>query len=231
MSHLAHRRSPALVALVTALALLPACGGGGTSTPGPDPTQSLTILGDASRDGYVEITGGAFALAGSAGSQPSKIGDDGGFSPSTRQFFSFDLPTLPAGATIQSATLRILQESVSGAPYTQISGSTGLPTHGVVTVDHLVYDVLDSSDFNLAPLTPNIGTLSTTTTIEVKTLVVTTQVLADRAAARTRSQFRVRWANADDDGDGVADNARYTDTEDLAATGNPPRLVITYTLP
>jgi hypothetical protein len=203
-----------------ALAVLPSCGGCGCSDPVVTPTpQTLTLPSEADRDGWAS-TGNFVADAPSG--DTALTGDTVTGTQARRQFFSFDLSTLPASATIQSATLRLFQEGVTGTPYT---------THGVVVVDHLVYDLLDASDYDAAPLTANVGNLSTAVALEYKTLNVTTQVQADVAGTHTRSQFRVRWSLQDNDGDPTDDFARFVDAEDLGASGNPPQLVIVYTVP
>ena len=69
-------------------------------------------------------------------------------------------------------------------------------------MDHLDYGTLDDDDFDLAPLTANIGTFPVADGGSLRPLDVKTSVLADPMAARTHSQFRLRLKDesAPDDG-------------------------------
>jgi hypothetical protein len=101
---------------------------------------------------------------------------------------------------------------------------------GNVIVDHLDYGTsLDGSDYNLAALLANAGTLSTDATIQYKTLDVTALVQADRSASRPRSQFRLRFSIRDSDNNGVDDFAAFGDAElSCCLTDSLPQLVINY---
>jgi len=135
-----------------------------------------------------------------------------------RGFYSFEIQSIPAGATIVSATLRAYQTSVIGDPYT---------TLGNVIVDHLDYGAaLNASAFDAAALASNIGTLSSTPTLEYKALDVTASVVADRAAARARSQFRLRFSPLEL-GPGFANRLAVFDVG-TGAGANPPQLVVVY---
>ena len=134
-----------------------------------------------------------------------------------RSFYSFDLGSIPPGSTITSATLRVYQAGVGGGPYIKL---------GNLVVDHVNYgDALDAADYGAAALA-SAGTLSTTATVEFKTLAVTGRVQADLTAMRTRSQFRLRFSTADGNNDGISDYAQLTDGG--SAGVNLPRLDVTY---
>jgi hypothetical protein len=213
------------VRLVVALALgFSGCGGGGADSggptgPGPAPVPvTLTLSSEAARDGWAEY--GDYGESSGAA-----LGGTGDFIigvHTRRQFFSFDLGVLPAGATIQSATLRLYQVRTSGTPYA---------THGVVVVDHMDYGMLEGSDFDLPPLVANAGTLSTDAVLEWKTLDVTALVQSDRAARSDRTQVRLRWSPSENDHDAIDDEAHFVDAEDITGSGFPPQLVLTYTTP
>ncbi len=135
-----------------------------------------------------------------------------------RGFVSFDLSTIPSGANIISATLRIFQRSVEGTPYTDL---------GNLIVDHVDFgDILDSTDFNITPLQANIGILSTNSTIEWKELNVTTAVKDDLSNGRIHSQFRLRFPN-DTDNDQSSDYVTFW-ASDYSDPTYHPQLVITY---
>lgn len=206
------------------LVLVTACGGGGSDDAGGPRTAILPSL--AAFDGYVKVhellsltpvVTAADLLTGSLGGcrlvTPPECA-------ASRAFVGFELPPLPAGAVVQSALLRVYQEGTSGTPYLD---------HGVLHVDHVdLGAALDEDDYDDLGLTLDLGTLATTPIPEWKTLDVTAAVAADLLAARVRSDFRLRFLTGSTGAEHVA---RFTASEDLSGTGNPPELVVTYTVP
>lgn len=194
---------------------LTACGGGGAPPP-----VTVGILGTASLDGEVRSDG----VAVSAGGSPA-VGDVDSVANGLagRQFFSFDLTGIPAGAAVLSATLHLHQTFVLGFPYV---------TLGDVVADHLDYGPsLDAGDFALAALTPAYATVSLDGTSGLRTLDATAAVQADRAASRVRTQFRLRFDGLDSDLDGAADAAQFADRElstQNATAGQQPVLFVLY---
>lgn len=183
-------------------------GGGG-------PEITVNLLSTAALDGYVRSDGTSVPT----GSSPI-TGDLDAGAPGMgyRQFYSFDLSSLPAGSSVTSATLRLYQASVAGSPYVDL---------GNVIVDHVDYGAaLAGAAYNAVALASNVGVLSSDATIAYKTLVVTARVQADVAAARTRAQFRVRFSNVDSNNDAGSDFALFTDAEFLGAS--VPMLVVKY---
>ncbi|MDJ0976067.1 MAG: hypothetical protein QNJ98_16530 [Planctomycetota bacterium] len=211
-----------LATVLICACLLPACGGG--SSGGPADTQ---LLATPSLDGYVSQGGislpglnvqtAGFGRAGSGGvcslgTPPSCL--------QLRQFYVFDRPALPAGATIVSARLFVYQESIEGDPYTEL---------GRLLADHVdIGGTLSESDFDGGTLSSDIGTLSTDSTLEYKTLDVTAAVEADALAGRDTSAFRLRFLRG---ANGSRASAMLTTIEDLNATGRLPLLEITYAMP
>jgi hypothetical protein len=183
-----------------------------------EPTQTLTIASDAALDGWVQSDGYAEANGGGPG-----VGDVDGFKPGIghRQFYSFGLSEIPASATIVRATLNLYLVTVLGDPF---------GNHGVVLVDHLDYGgSLDGADYGASALDPAIGTIADDPTIEYKTMDVTSELEADLAAARSRTQFRLRFSILDTDDDGVNDYVAFTDAEDSCKGVNkPPHLLVEY---
>jgi hypothetical protein len=185
-----------LTALLLTLLSLAGCGDFGATT--------TVIRGTPALDGYVI-----------AGTLP--VTDDTGMSagdnPSgatARMFVSFPLGSIPAGAKLQSAVLEMNQTEVHGAPYLDL---------GPLLVDHLDYGSgLESDDYDTAALSAGLVELSSDAAPGTRTAYVTTQVAADLAAGRERSQFRLRFG-ADTDGDADADYARFATGE--AAVGQP----------
>ena len=114
----------------------------------------------------------------------------------------------------------MFQESVEGDPYTEL---------GRLLADHVdIGGVLSESDFDSPALTLDIGTLSTDTTLEYKTLDVTEAVKADALAGRGASAFRLRFLRG---ANGSRASVMLTTIEDLNATGRLPILEITYATP
>jgi hypothetical protein len=190
--------------------------GSGSNSPASKPLLQ-TLPGVAPLDGYVDTSGAAVSNAGGPWTGDIDFVTAG---RGARQFFSFDLSLLPAGATILDAQLQLDQVVVFGSPYA---------THGVVALDHLDYGAtLDAADFNAAALA-TVGVLSADATIGIKMLDVTASVQADVAAARAYSQFRAYFTLQDSDNDNADDYALFLDSEHSNfATGEIPRLVIQY---
>ena len=201
-------------ALVLGAATLGGCGSGG----GDDGPVTVGLGSDPALDGWVESDG----TVSTAGGGPL-VGDFDAFQPNVgyRQFFSFSLAGIPAGAVVTSATLQLHQQFSVGDPFAN---------HGVVVVDHVDYGAaLDAADYGGNTLTANVGTIAPDTVNGVRTLDVTSRVQADLAAARTRSQYRVLWSVLDTDNDGVNDYVQFTDAENsINGLGTVPVLLVTY---
>jgi DNA-binding beta-propeller fold protein YncE len=140
-----------------------------------------------------------------------------------RQLYSFGIVSIPASATITSATLRLYQCDVAGAPYAHL---------GNVIVDHVNYGAaLSASAYSGATVSSNIGTLSTTASLGYRSLDVKTRVQADMTAARVRSQFRLQFSLLDYFANATDDFVQFTDAEDSTcagtATNRPPQLALT----
>ena len=202
--------------ILFAVASLVACGGGGDGAA----QLSLSAPGEADLDGWVRSDGDVVTVEGGP-----ITGDYDSINPNVglRQFFSFDLSALPAGASVVSATLRIFQSGTSGTPYV---------THGSVLVDHMAYGgSLVAGHYDDVPLAA-LGVFSSDPTAEYKTIDVTASVQADLEAARARSQYRLRFSDMDSDNDGTRDYASFVDTENsCCAEVTPPSIEIVYTMP
>jgi hypothetical protein len=198
---------------VSLLGSLPACGGGG------DGPVTIRLLGDDALDGFVRSDGTPFAVGGGPA-----IGDVDVALPGLghRMFFSFPLAAIPPGTTLVSVTLEITTRGVLGTPYA---------THGNAILDHLDYGpTLDGGDYGLASLAPAFATAATDATLGTKSVDVTARVMADIAAGRPNSQYRLRFSLLDSDNDGVSDVAGWEDA--VLSGGSPagaePKLIVTY---
>jgi hypothetical protein len=196
---------------------LAACGGGGGGTAGSPggggPSfQTVDITADALNSGF---TSGAGALTVT---NVLNVGDDVA-NVDLRAHLSFVLSgVIPANATIQLAALRCTQLGVGGNPYGEL---------GTLDVDHVDQGPgLDPGDHLVAPLTANVGALSANATAETKVLVVTNQVIADLAALRPNSDFRLQFTVAPS-ADGNPDMAFLSG----AGAGEELVLRVTYTTP
>ena len=172
-------------AFALGLAVLLACelgeeDGGG---PGFGAEQTVTFVSTDTLDGWARTD-----ATGTSGSARVVVGDLEPSLSGHRGFYSFDISAIPAGSAVTSATLQLYQLSISGGPYDL----------GNLIADHVDYGTtLDVADFAAAPLLSNIGTVSTNANVEAKSLVVTARVQNDVTAGRPRSQFRIRFSNAD----------------------------------
>ena len=171
-----------LAGLVPAFLLLAACGGGGG---GGDGTPSVTLIAAPEYDGLASTTGMVSFRPETAAPTTGDLEATYGPGYETRQLFAFHLGPLPAGVRVVRAELRLWQGVVEGAPYEK---------NGNVIVDHVDYipdpgpNTYDGQD-----LSRDIGTLSTSAALGLRTLVVTEAVRADLVAGRPWSQFRLRF--------------------------------------
>lgn len=202
------------VALVSVGILLGSCGGSGGGPPSPTPVVATLF---SSQEGSVEAVGNNFVgglVCGDNNANPSGGGP-------YRAFLTFSL-SLPSGAAVTSAVLHLRQANVAGNPYTDL---------GTVLVEHVDYGASApfKTNFAQAALDATGGTLSANSTLEDKALDVTASVQADLAAARTRSQFRLRFTPLDGNADGQDDLATFENATNDQGTTEVPRLVVTYT--
>jgi len=200
--------------ILTAPFALAGCGAGSVF----DPPIVASMPNVETQSGFTYSGGPLFT---SDGAYAIRVGDSGG-NDARRGFLRFDLSSIPAGATIEDAELRIGQYSVVGTPYTSL---------GAVLVDHVTMGVnFDAADWGAAALAPNIGTLSSDSTLQEKSLNVTSRVLDDLNDGRTTSDFRLRFALTTDF-DGANDYAEFNDLDDTAGNGQIPQLIVSYRLP
>lgn len=206
------------LALAAALCGTAACeleDGGANSGTGPTGQDvTVDIPSTAALDGWVRSTGD-FAITGSpiTGDLDAAVPGIG-----YRQFYSFDLSALPAGATIVSATLRLYQSTTVGSPYAKL---------GNVVVEHVDYgDALGPAGYSAVPLEGGAPpVISSDASVGPKTTGVATAVTNDLTAGRIHAQFRLRFSNTDANNDGVSDFAQFNDAE---APLNRPILSVTY---
>lgn len=187
-----------------------------TPTPTPTPTlaplQTKTIPATLSLDGFRSSNGG--------GNSGVDIRAGRNVNLVTRGFVSFDLSTLPAGAKIEKATLRLYQYNIAGNPY-GVGGS--------LKVDHLDYgDSLGNEDYSASSLSSSFATLTSNTTLEWKDVDATDRLKNDRENNRSRSQYRLHFAIENIGGDATGDFTYFESQENTGGTGNLPQLVVNY---
>lgn len=192
--------------LLGSLLVLGGCGGSGS----PDPVTVTLVAAFDNLNGRVGSTGQVDFGDPDVGDQTVGRG--------LRGFVSFEIGTLPAGATVESATLILQTYYVGGAPFTKL---------GSLLVDHVVYGtVLEAGAYARSPLTAGIGVLASDATLGPKSVVVTAQLQTDLLAGHAQSQYRLRFP-VENNGDTVEDFADIYG----ASTAEPerrPRLVVTY---
>lgn len=154
------------------------------------------------------------------------IADDGGTS---RVVLSFDLSSLPEGASIQSATLRVRQNADAvGDPYAAIGAGGGL---GEVLVDVIQYTASSSLSDLFGQLVvvngDNYGTLSPSFSADTwRELDVTTIAESVFSGLSYDSlQFRL-YHESEQDGDAVSDSDGWVMGD---AAEYRPELVVEYT--
>jgi len=186
-----------------------------TPKPTPTPTiasKTMTLSAAASLDGFRSSNGGGNAgLDIRAGRNVNLV---------TRGFVSFDITGIPAGATIEKATLRLYQAKIIGDPYGV--GSS-------LKVDHLDYgDSLGNEDYSAGSISSSFTTLTANSTLEWKDVDVTDRLKDDIANGRSRSQYRTHFAIENQGGDVTGDFTYFESANNSEGTGNTPQLVVKY---
>ena len=183
-----------------------------TPKPTPTPTvvsKTMTLSASATLDGWRASNGGGNStLYIQAGRNNTLI---------ERGFVSFDISSIPAGATIESATLRLYQTEVIGDPYGSL---------GSLKIDHLNYgDSLENADYNASSISASFATLTSNATIEWKDVNVTDRLKDDITNSRSRSQYRLKFAT---EATGADAWSRFESADNSVGTGNTPQLVVKY---
>lgn len=207
--------------LATLALTLAACGGGGGDS-GPDFITLTTFLApEGAFEGTIDA-GGAIAEVNGGLS----VGDREGQVPAgpVRAFLSFDISGVPAIATVTRARLHADLAFVAGTPFSSL---------GSVVVDHMAWGASfpPSTTYGANAILGNIMTLANSATLGTRSGSVLLAVNADRSASRTRTQFRLRFTNADQNFDAQNTFARFRDSEGTGGAGLSPVLEITYTIP
>lgn len=136
-------------------------------------------------------------------------------------YFSYDLSSIPEGATILSASLSVyVFQVIEDNPQEMMA---------IVDVDHVAYQDQFPQNFTPIVLDSLIGEVEDVNTLGRKEVDVTAQLQADLDAGRTRSQYRVK-GRIDSDFDDQNDAIEFTDGEDTRGTGELPLLKIEYEL-
>jgi hypothetical protein len=178
----------------------------------PKTEYTVTLPGDAARDGFVVYTGLGYMLW--ANTDYFTIGDNTS-NWNYRGFVSFQ-NTIPAGSEIKSATLRVYLDSCdTGAddPFVVL---------GSVVADSLDYGTLDTTDYSLAGTLE--GTLALSAAQGYKELDVKTAVQSAYNSDKTDFQFRVRHSN-NTNNDATQQISTWNPSE---ASANKPELIVTY---
>jgi hypothetical protein len=175
----------ATVALAAAApAAIVACGSGPSA-----PVD--TIFATPALSGYV--VGGAEQAVRS--SNDLAVGDANAnvYGSELRGVMSFDLTQIPTGSTVTGVTLFTRECTIVGSP---------IPGLGDVLIEHVSYGAtLDTSAFDTPVLDTTGGILSTDSTIGRHTRNVLPAVLADIAAGRSVTQFRLQMSEYSNTGD------------------------------
>ena len=144
-------------------------------------------------------------------------------------FLSYPLPSVPAGYSLNSATLNIYQHSSEANSELDLYPEFNLENRRVVyppcLIEHVDYgNYLDTDDFILPALHPA-DTLSTTADIGWRTEDVTEWVVDDIHDDRSYTQYRLRLA-LDHDTDSLRDKLGFKSAN--TTTDFPPFVVYEY---
>jgi hypothetical protein len=216
------RLSQASARLLSASALLAvsACGGGG----GDDTPRFIDVTVVLAAEGPIE--GNRDATGAIAETDAGlNVGDREGMAMGfPRAFLSFNRSVIPPEATIKSAQLQLNLYLVDGNPF--------ITAMGPLVVDWVNYgDTFpDNTDYAGNTILGNLATLATNPTLGIKIAGVTFAVQGDHTALRPSSQFRLRFRDQDNFVDALPTGVHFVDSEEIVAAGNPPALVVTYTI-
>lgn len=204
------RLALSVLALLSPL-LLASCGGGGSAGP-----VTVVLPSEGRLEGTIEADASTVfvedLVVGDRSNQPVAAG--------IRVCFSFDVSGIPVGATVQKATLRVVQRLVVGAPYATLGG---------ILVDEVVFgDTLDLGAYDRSyPLNQGLGPISADDTLEPRTLDVTAAVQDAIQASRSHAQFRLRFA-VETNSDAVSDQTHFWSTFAATTPDDAPTLQVTY---
>lgn len=174
-------------------------------------TQDLPVV--------TALTGEVRADGSTTACVPICVGDSGtAANAQYKGFLSFGITSIPAGVqSFEFANLSASQTQIDGDPY----GTLG----GTITLDHVNFATLDfASAFSITAPLRTLGALSTTATIEVKTLSVLPAIqddYAQRVARGNRTQYRLTF--------GIP--ASFNNMLDSAGFSATPVLNVRYFLP
>ena len=187
--------------------------------PKPVGPGTVTLQSEPALDGYRGSSGG-----GGTG-QDIIVGNGGQTSPAGekvwRGFMSFDLSTIPSGASIEGAKLRFYQTKVEGDPYQKL---------GNLVLEHVDYGSKLSRAAYVLPSLDSVGLAqqqSPGTWYNVVDRPIADWIEQDLSTGRDRFQVRLRWAQ-ETDGDNLEDYASMEPGNNYFGTGNVPVLVVTY---
>lgn len=224
------RAAIAVIVVVASSLATGSCGGGGGGD-GSDATVTLPpIYSDGALDGRINYhvpTGSDFIVQANL---PPLVGDhdcvgavDNGYG--YRSFLCYPLGSIPAGANVTRATLRVWQTQVTSGggahdPYDHLGD---LSLHHIALTNGTS---LTGPDCTKAP-EADMGILSTDASLGVKSRDVTSAVRADLLAGRTYSHFRIQFTVTDSDSDHWCEAVSLSDGEGNGGS-DLPELVVTY---
>jgi hypothetical protein len=194
--------------------------------PGADP-ETVTFESIAAEDGYVREMGessgvGGFHVANGTGKLGLRLGDNR-FDAQIKTIVSFDTSSIPAGATIQSATLRLRRKRVIN---TNPFGSFGTALVDIKTGGFSGNPALQNSDFEAVADAVAVATMSSPPAFDSYSEGALNA--AGLAAINTGGKTQLRVAfTLDDNDNGTLDLIGFRGGE-ATFLHSRPQLVVTY---
>lgn len=197
-----------------------------TGTPTPPTPVSVTFASIGAEDGYVHEQANNNQGGSSSSSGAIQVGDDNHAQNRQKKgILSFDTSTLPPGATIVSAQLRIRRSGASGNPY----GSLGTIVADVAPPNGFSANyALQNSDFQAAAANQIIALFTQAGSNGAWAEATFLSHGLPNINRTGRTQFRIYFTNPDN-GNRLHDRIDFYGGE--AAAGSRPELIITYTVP
>lgn len=188
--------------------------------------QTKTFTSISAQDGYVNESSETSSVGGSLNATNSagaglRVGDMSD-KKQVKTFLTFDTSSIPDGAVVKSATLKLMRGAISGKPTTlgsikvDIKGGSGFS--GSAT--------LQNSDFEAAADAANVATMSYPSANGKLSTGNLSSTGLSKINKTGKTQLRVYFAT-DDDNDATSDYLGFYPAEN-ATVANRPVLVITY---
>lgn len=176
-------------------------------------SQTKIIKANPSLDGFITNTGTIDYI------QDIKAGTDK--ENKTRGFVSFDLSTIPQGANVTKATLRLYQAKTIGDLFTN---------GNALVVDNLDYGgTLDANDYSIPANHSAFATMTGSKDLGWKEVDITEIFMENYEMGLVRSQYRLRFTNETKPSSELDKHVTFESADNYLGTNYTPEIILMYT--